>query len=74
MYIPEEFEPPSLQTISEMRSISRGLKSDSVGVLDSKTLRLPQFSYDGTAKNAFFWVGVGPQPSSKGSKVPDEYG
>ncbi|XP_039278972.1 protein Skeletor, isoforms B/C [Nilaparvata lugens] len=24
--------------------------------------------------NTYFWVGVGPQPSSKGFKVPDEYG
>ena len=32
------------------------------------------FSYDGTGGEVYFWVGLGPQPSSKGVKVPDEYG
>ena len=43
-------------------------------VMDSKTLKLEQFSYDGLGGEVYFWVGVGPQPSSKGHKVPDEMG
>ncbi|KAK6622474.1 hypothetical protein RUM44_002285 [Polyplax serrata] len=74
VYIPEEFEPPVLQKISQLSSKSHGVKSSSFEVVDSKTIRLTEFSYDGTASQAYFWVGVGPQPSSKGFKVPDEYG
>lgn len=36
--------------------------------------RIPNFSYDGLGKRAHFWVGVGAQPTNKGSKVPDELG
>lgn len=49
VYIPEEFEPPALQKIAQLTSRSHDVKSGSVEVLDSKTIRLPEFSYDGTA-------------------------
>ncbi|XP_063238063.1 LOW QUALITY PROTEIN: protein Skeletor, isoforms B/C-like [Bacillus rossius redtenbacheri] len=74
LYIPEEFEPPIPQKISQLTTRSDHVSSDSVEILDAKTLRIVQFSYDGRGKDTYFWVGVGPQPSSKGSKVPDEYG
>ena len=44
-------------------------------VMDSKTIHLKEFSYDGLGGDGvYFWVGHGPQPSSKGIKVPDELG
>lgn len=49
IYIPEEFEPPALQKIPQLTSRSHGVKSGSVEVVDSKTIRIPEFSYDGTA-------------------------
>lgn len=46
-----------------------------VMVMDSKSIHLKEFSYDGLGGDGvFFWVGHGPQPSSKGIKVPDELG
>lgn len=76
IYIPEEFEPPTIQKISQLSSkTSTGaVSSGNVEIVDSKTIRLPDFRYDGSGKEVYFWVGVGPQPASKGIKVPDEYG
>ncbi|XP_049807880.1 protein Skeletor, isoforms B/C [Schistocerca nitens] len=74
VYVPEEFEPPTMQRISQLSGTTHSVSSESVEILDSKTIRLKQFSYDGQGKDAYFWVGIGPQPSSKGTKVPDEYG
>ncbi|XP_067006785.2 protein Skeletor, isoforms B/C [Anabrus simplex] len=74
IYIPEEFEPPATQKISQINGHSHNVSSESIEVIDAKTLRIPEFTYDGETKDTYFWVGVGPQPSSKGTKVPDEYG
>ncbi|XP_026827952.1 uncharacterized protein LOC105278994 isoform X2 [Ooceraea biroi] len=74
VYIPEEFDPPSPQKISELSRRSHNVSSEPIIILDSKTISIPQFTYDGQGVDAYFWVGLGPQPSSKGQKVPDEYG
>lgn len=74
IYIPEEFEPPMPQKISSFTKRSHNVSSEALEILDSKTIRLPEFSYDGKGKKAYFWTGVGPQPSSKGNKIPDEMG
>ncbi|XP_072398857.1 protein Skeletor, isoforms B/C [Diabrotica undecimpunctata] len=74
IYIPEGFEPPTVQRVSSLIGKVNGIFTESVEILDAKRIRLNQFSYDGKAKKAYFWVGVGAQPVSKGFKVPDEYG
>ncbi|KAF4533130.1 hypothetical protein B566_EDAN007941 [Ephemera danica] len=74
VYIPEEFEPPTIQKISRFSKTSHGVNCDSIEILDSKTIRIVHFNYDGLSKGAFFWVGIGSQPSAKGTKVPDENG
>ncbi|KAG7191121.1 hypothetical protein KM043_007153 [Ampulex compressa] len=74
VYIPEEFEPPAPQKISQLTKRSHGVFSESIVVLDAKSISIPEFVYDGQGTDTYFWVGVGPQPSSKGTKVPDEYG
>lgn len=74
IYIPEEFEPPTVQKISQLAGKSNNVGSGSIEIVDAKTLRIPELKYDGKAKEAHFWVGVGPQPVSKGHKVPNEYG
>lgn len=74
MYIPEEFDPPAPQKISQLTKRSHGVSSESIVIIDSKTMKIPQFTYDGQGEDTYFWVGLGPQPSSKGTKVPDEYG
>ncbi|KAK2712802.1 protein Skeletor, isoforms B/C-like [Artemia franciscana] len=71
--IPEEFESPVPQSLSEMSRRLNGVQSGNVVILDAKTIKVPKFYYDGQA-DARFWAGVGPQPSSKGFIVPDEKG
>lgn len=73
IYIPEEFEPPTVQKIGQLNGKLHDVSSELVEIIDAKRIRLNEFSYDGKG-GAFFWVGVGPQPISKGFKVPDEYG
>uniref|UniRef100_A0A1B6DSH2 DOMON domain-containing protein n=3 Tax=Clastoptera arizonana TaxID=38151 RepID=A0A1B6DSH2_9HEMI len=74
VYIPEEFEPPTVQTIGQLSKKSHGVSSGPIQIIDAKTIIIPNFTYNGAGKDTYFWVGVGPQPSSKGKKVPDEYG
>lgn len=74
MYIPDEFDPPVPQKISQLTKRSHGVSSGSIVILDSKTIKIPEFTYDGLGTDTYFWVGLGPQPNSKGTKVPDEYG
>ncbi|RZC37497.1 protein Skeletor, isoforms B/C, partial [Asbolus verrucosus] len=74
IYIPEEFEPPTVQRIPQLAGKSHGVSSTDIEIIDAKRIKLNEFSYDGGSKKAHFWVGVGPQPASKGYKVPDEYG
>lgn len=72
--IPEGFEPPAAQTLNEMSRRSHKVSSLPVVVLDAKTISIPGFHYDGLGADTYFYVGVGPQPSVKGTKVPDEKG
>lgn len=74
VYIPEAFEPPRSQRGGSFSRQSHGVNSGAIEVLDSKTIRIPEFYYDGTGSNAYFLAGVGAQPSSKGTKIPDELG
>lgn len=75
IYIPEEFEPPMPQKAGSFSRRARGaVSSDPIEILDSKTIRIPEFHYDGSGVRVHFWTGVGPQPSSKGRKIPDEMG
>ncbi|XP_018392527.1 PREDICTED: uncharacterized protein LOC108771679 [Cyphomyrmex costatus] len=74
VYIPEEFDPPTPQKISQLSKRSHNVSSEPIVILDAKTISIPQFTYDGQGVDTYFWVGLGPQPSSKGQKVPDEYG
>ncbi|XP_048519079.1 protein Skeletor, isoforms B/C-like [Dendroctonus ponderosae] len=74
IYIPEEFEPPVAQKVSQLTGKTNSISTISIEILDAKQIKLIGFTYDGKAKDAYFWVGVGAQPVSKGFKVPDEYG
>ncbi|XP_052869730.1 protein Skeletor, isoforms B/C isoform X3 [Anopheles cruzii] len=48
--------------------------SDNIVIVDAQTLLIPNFSYDGEAPDAKFWVGRGPTPTSQGIRIPDENG
>lgn len=74
MIFPDEFRAPAPATISQLKKYSHGVSSEPIEIIDSKTIKIPNFKYDGEGKDTYFWVGDGPQPSTRGTKVPDEYG
>ena len=74
IYIPEGFQPPAPQTISEFSRFSHDVKSGPVIIVNSKTIQIPNLFYDGEGKNAYFFAGTGPQPNPSGKKIPDEKG
>ena len=50
-------------------------RAEEVILLDSKTIFLKYFTYDGRGGDGVhFWVGNGPQPDRKGHIVPNERG
>ncbi|XP_045116491.1 protein Skeletor, isoforms B/C-like isoform X1 [Portunus trituberculatus] len=74
IYIPEGFEPPQRVVLNKLSSRTREVKSGGVIISESKTIIIEDLSYDGKGGEVYFWVGVGPQPHSKGTKIPDEHG
>lgn len=72
--IPEGFEPPTPKKISEFSRLAHNVKSETVTLIDSRSIGIQQLYYDGLNSNAFFFAGIGPQPNPSGTKVPDETG
>ena len=74
VYIREGFESPGYQTLTEIYGDKHSVSSKSVVVMDAKTIKIPDFTYDGRGGDVYFFAGEGPQPSSKGFIVPDQLG
>ncbi|XP_063612833.1 protein Skeletor, isoforms B/C-like [Penaeus indicus] len=74
VYIPEGFEPPQTIILNKLSSKTGEVRSGAITIADSKTIIIDKLSYDGTGDDVYFWVGVGPQPHSKGIRIPDEHG
>ncbi|OWR41526.1 hypothetical protein KGM_200563 [Danaus plexippus plexippus] len=75
VYIPEDFEAPAPRSLTPLVAApGHQLSSQPVKFLDASTFIIPEFHYDGSGEEVFFWTGVGPQPSSRGFKIPDEDG
>jgi len=64
---------PRLKKVGSLKPIEHGVKGD-VYVVDGRTLLIKNFNYDGQAPDAYFYVGSGTKPSSRGYKLPDENG
>ncbi|KAJ8709908.1 hypothetical protein PYW08_009912 [Mythimna loreyi] len=71
--IPRDAEFPRPARVAALRGV-HGVSSDPVVVVDAQTLLVPNFSYDGEAPDAKFWVGRGDKPSPQGIRIPDENG
>lgn len=71
--IPKNLDFPRPQKVGGLSGI-HAVHSDNIVIVDAQTLLIPNFSYDGTAPDAKFWVGRGPKPSPNGLKIPDENG
>lgn len=72
--IGDDFEAPSAKKISDLSGSSNGIKSQTVILLNSRTIFIESLYFDGLSSSSFFMVGIGPQPSGSGTKVPDETG
>ncbi|XP_045474822.1 protein Skeletor, isoforms B/C isoform X2 [Harmonia axyridis] len=71
--IPRNLDYPRPVKIDPLQGV-HGVSSDNVVVVDAQTLLIPNFSYDGEAPDAKFWVGRGSKPSPQGIRIPDENG
>jgi len=72
---PPQFQAPAKQRLQSLEGVSNNVGAEEVILLDSKTIVLNYFTYDGRAGDGVhFWVGNGPQPSRKGRVVPNERG
>ncbi|CAB3367209.1 Hypothetical predicted protein [Cloeon dipterum] len=71
--IPKGFEYPKPQKLGSLSGIHH-VSSDPVVIVDAQTFLVPNFSYDGEAPDAKFWVGSGETPTPQGIKVADENG
>lgn len=72
--IPEGFEPPTAQKISEFSRLAHNVKSETVTLINSRSIGIQQLHYDGLGPNTYFFAGIGPQPNPSGTRVPDETG
>lgn len=71
--IPANLDYPKPQKISALKGV-HNVGSDNIVIVDAQTLLIPNFSYDGSAPDAKFWVGRGSKPSPQGLRIPDENG
>ncbi|XP_044755456.1 protein Skeletor, isoforms B/C isoform X3 [Coccinella septempunctata] len=71
--IPRNFDYPRPVKVDQLQGV-HGVSSDNVVIVDAQTLLIPNFSYDGEAPDAKFWVGRGSKPSPQGTRIPDENG
>ncbi|KPI93638.1 DOMON domain-containing protein CG14681 [Papilio xuthus] len=71
--IPSGLEYPRPARLGALRGV-HGVRSEPVLAVDAQTLLVPNFSYDGEAPDAKFWVGRGETPSPQGIRIPDENG
>jgi len=71
--IPRDLDFPRPQKINGLRGV-HGVSSDQIVIVDAQTLLIPNFSYDGEAPDAKFWIGRSGKPSPQGIRVPDENG
>lgn len=71
--IPRQLRYPRPQKIRAFNGI-HDVSSDKVVVVDAQTFLIPNFTYNGQAPDAHFWVGEGSRPGPEGSFVADENG
>ncbi|XP_033099248.1 protein Skeletor, isoforms B/C-like [Anneissia japonica] len=75
VYIPSDFVAPSGYDLGVLGYKPRvhNVRSPSVVIVDTKSIRLHSLTYDGTVPDASFWVGLG-SPDARGRSVPYENG
>ena len=74
LQFPPNLDPPRPKELTELKRLAHGVRSGKITILDSRTFYIPNLQYDGAGPDAYFWVGTGPEPNSRGIKVPNELG
>ncbi|CAD7084416.1 unnamed protein product [Hermetia illucens] len=71
--IPTNLDYPKPQKLAPLNGV-HGVASDNIVIVDAQTILVPNFSYDGEAPDAKFWVGRGSKPTPNGVRLADENG
>lgn len=71
--IPSNLDYPKPQKLAPLNGV-HGVASDNIVIVDAQTILVPNFSYDGEAPDAKFWVGRGSKPTPNGVRLADENG
>jgi len=71
LLVPQNLDLPKKRKLSEFSRLAHGVRSGNVTLLDAKTIYIPNLHYDGSAPDAFFWVGKG-SVDRTGMKIPNE--
>ena len=74
LLFPTTLNIPKPRVLPEIQRLAHGVRSGNVTILDAKTFYIPNLHYDGSAPDAFFYVGNGPEPNPQGIKIPNELG
>ncbi|XP_064465589.1 protein Skeletor, isoforms B/C-like isoform X2 [Ornithodoros turicata] len=73
--IPRNLELPAEQTIGNFQNGAHAIRSAAVTLLDSQTVHIAQFYYDGTGPDAYFMVGNSDHVTDvAATKVPNNKG
>ncbi|XP_038219529.1 protein Skeletor, isoforms B/C [Zerene cesonia] len=77
VYVPEEFSAPAPRALTPLTpapAAQERVSSKPVIVEDASTILIPEFHFQAGSDEVYFWMGVGPQPSARGTVIPDEDG
>lgn len=73
--IPKNLALPKPKDIGPLYGeLAHDVKTDTLIIIDSKTILIKNLYYDGLGPDAYFMVGLGSKPGRHGTKVPDENG
>ncbi|GFY52085.1 hypothetical protein TNIN_465451 [Trichonephila inaurata madagascariensis] len=74
VFIPSDLVIPRPMEIGKIQTLEHGVSSGPVLVVDTQTLLVPDFTYDGQGPASFWWVSRGSRQHPRGLQLADEDG
>ncbi|GIX68217.1 hypothetical protein CEXT_170361 [Caerostris extrusa] len=74
VHIPSNLVIPRPMEIGRIPTLEHGVSSGPVLVVDTQTLLVPDFTYDGKGPAAYWWVSRGSRQHPRGLRLADENG
>ncbi|GFS78254.1 hypothetical protein NPIL_520601 [Nephila pilipes] len=74
VFIPTGLAIPRPMEIGKLPTLEHGVSSGPVLVVDTQTLLVPDFTYDGKGPAAYWWVSRGSRQHPRGLRLADENG